>query len=692
MNKIADLEIGLHRRDGESYAIDFRFNQPDSDTDVRLGQGSARFDLQALAKLAASSQDYSQALTSSLFSDPAVQTAFAQALSSAQTLDLPLRIRLLIGTSAPELQTLHWETLRNPQDGTLLATNENIYFSRYLSSLDLRPVHLRPKSLMRALVAIANPSNLSEYQNLAPIDVEGELNRAREALGDIPITPVPLEQPETDGKKPSATLNNLIARLRQESHDILYLVCHGALSNDEPYLWLEDEDGKAAITPGQELATRLLELDQRPRLVVLASCQSAGSSSQGDALTALGPRLVQAGIPAVLAMQGNISLQTLADFMPVFFKELQQEGLVDHAVTVARSTVQQRPDGWMPALFMRLKSGRIWYVPGFGKEQGGFEKWRPVFRNIKNGRCTPIIGPGLYESLIGSQREIARRWAEAYHYPMQPHERESLAQVAQFLAINQYRRAPYDELPEYLKDEIWERFGDELAPKIKKDSTSLDDLIAAAGALRRKTLPAEPYKVLAQLPLPIFITTNSNNLLALALKEQGKDPQVAICPWNEYTEDLKSIYDQEPDYQPTPQRPLVYHLFGRMTEPLSIVLTEDDYFNFLIGVTRNRVLIPKDVLEALVNSALLFVGFQLDDWQFRVLFHSLLDQQGSVLRGGYPHVAVQIEPEEGRILEPERARSYLEDYFAKGAEISLYWGSTEDFTAELLAGWQNQPA
>jgi hypothetical protein len=86
----------------------------------------------------------------------------------------------------------------------------------------------------------------------------------------------------------------------------------------------------------------------------------------------------------------------------------------------------------------------------------------------------------------------------------------------------------------------------------------------------------------------------------------------------------------------------------------------------------------------------MFVGFQLDDWQFRVLFRSLLDQQGSARRGWYPHVAVQIEPEEGRILEPERARRYLEDYFDKGADISLYWGSVEDFAAELLSGWQKQ--
>ena len=692
MNPIAELEIGLHRREAETVAVEFRFSLPESDAEVRIGQGIARFDSAALAQLSPGGAEYAQALTKSLFADPAVLSAFTQAYASAQSQGLDLRLRIFIGPSAPELHSLHWETLLHPQDETPLAANETVLFSRYLTSLDWRPIHLRPKSLLSALVVVANPANLSDYQNLAPIDVEGELDRARQSLGSIPVASLPPDQPAEGASQPHATLNNLVEQLRQGAHDILYLVCHGALSNDEPYLWLEDEDGKAAITPGQDLVTRLHGLDQRPRLVVLASCQSAGSPTQGDALTALGPRLVQAGIPAVLAMQGNISLQTLAGFMPVFFKQIQREGLVDQAAAVARSAVQDRPDHWMPALFMRLKSGLIWYVPGFGKEQGGFEKWKSVFRTIKNGRCTPIIGPGLYESLIGSQREIARRWAEAYHYPLQPHERESLAQVAQFLSVNQYKRAPYDELPEYLKGEIWERFGAELAPQINKDTTSLDDLMTAAGALRRQKQPAEPYKVLAQLPLPIFITTNSNNLLALALKEAGKDPQVAICPWNEPTEQLKSIYDLEPGYQPTPQRPLVYHLFGRMNEPLSIVLTEDDYFNFMIGVTRNRELIPKDVLEALVNSALLFVGFQLDDWQFRALFHSLLDQQGSLLRGGYPHVAVQIEPEEGRILEPERARRYLEDYFAKGAEISLYWGSTADFTSEMWAGWQKFPA
>jgi len=434
--------------------------------------------------------------------------------------------------------------------------------------------------------------------------------------------------------------------------------------------------------------TRLHELAQRPRLIVLASCQSAGSPTQGNALAALGPRLAQAGIPAVIAMQGNVSLQTVAELMPLFFSELQRDGQVDRALAVARGAVRQRSDYWMPALFMRLKTGRIWYVPGFGGERGGFEKWPAILRTISRGQCTPILGPGLYESLLGQPREIARRWAEAYHYPMAPHERESLPQVAQFLTINQYDRAPYDELEEYLEKQIQTRYKDDLPPELRQGRSSLDTLVDAVGAKRRQSYPAEPNKVLAQLPLPIYITTNPDNLIVSALKEAGKDPQVVLCPWNDYVEQVESIYDTEPDYFPTPDRPLVYHLFGNLNEPDSLVLTEDDYFDFLIGVTSNKELIPSAVRRALADTALMFLGFQMDDWNFRVLFRSILSQQGGGRRDRYAHIAVQIEPEEGRILEPERARRYLENYFSKGADISLFWGSAEDFLKELNMRWK----
>ncbi len=683
MNAYADLEISLHRRDAGAYAVDFRFSQPDSDADIRLGQGNpatAIFEKEALQNLSFDPGAYGQKLTQNFFSDPKLYSAFEQTMTSAQTLNVPLRLRLLIGPSAPELHSLHWETLCDPQDNTPLCTNENVLFSRYLSSLDWRPVKLRPRNSLRALIVIANPENLGDY-NLAAVDISGERERAQKGLGEISATAFP-----ENGSNQRASLSDMIAELRNCEYDILYLVCHGALVKDEPWLWLEDEQGKVARISGSELANHLKELPQRPRLVILASCESAGQGA-GDALSALGPRLAEAGVPAVLAMQGKISMQTVAEFMPVFFTELQRDGQIDRALAAARGSVRHRPDYWMPALFMRLKSGRIWYVPGFGGDRKGFEKWPALLRSIKRGQCTPILGPGLYESVMGSPREIARRWAETYRYPMAPHERESLPQVAQYLAINQYARAPYDELEEYLESEIQSIFKNSLPGELRQGRVDLDDLVQAVGAMQRENNNNEPHKILAQLPLPIYITTNVDNMLPEALKEAGKDPQVVLCPWNEYVEQMESVYDNEPDYFPTSERPLVYYLYGRLNEQDSLVLTEDDYFDFLIGFTSNKDLIPSAVRRALADTALLFLGYQMDDWNFRVLFRSILSQQGGGRRDRYAHIAAQIEPEEGRILEPERARRYLENYFAKGADISLYWGSAEDFLKELFQRW-----
>ena len=685
MAQYADLEIGLHRRDAGLYAVEFRFSQPDSEADIRLSQVTpavAQFDLDELRSLAFDSSAYGEALTQGLFSDPAVQTAFAQARASARSLDVPMRLRLLIGPSAPELHGLRWENLLDPVEKTSLCTSEDLYFSRYLSSLDWRPVRLRPKGKLSALVVVSNPVNLADYK-LAPIDVQGEIERARQGLGSILVTTLP----GTSGQH--ATLTGLLASLR-DGYSILYLVCHGALVKDEPWIWLEDEEGQVDRVCGTDLVIRLKELQQRPSLVVLASCQSAAKGA-GEALSALGPRLAEAGIPAVLAMQGNITMQTVAGFTPTFFEQLQRDGQIDRALTVARGVIRDRPDSWMPALFMRLKSGRIWYVPGFADDRKGFEKWPALIRSVKRGQCTPILGPGLLEPLFGSQREVAQRWAETYHYPMAPHERESLPQVAQFLSVNQDHNFPYDELGEYLRQEIQTRYEADLPPGLRQGSPPLDRLIEAVGAKRRQQDDCESHRVIAQLPVPLFITTNPDNMLGSALVEAGKDPQVLICPWNEYAEQVETIYDKEPDYRPTPERPLVYHLLGRLNEPDSVVLTEDDYFDFLIGVTSNRDLIPSAVRRALADTALLFLGFQMDDWNFRVLFRTILSQQGGSRRDRYAHIAAQIEPEEGRALEPERARRYLDNYFYKGADISIFWGSADDFVKEL-AGRLNEGA
>ena len=676
MSEPADLEFSLRRKDAARYTVDLVFSQPGSEADVRpLGQQvvSVTFDPDRLMTFGLDPVAYGQALSAMLFADPALPTAFAQCAAAAQSQGLALRLRLAIAPDVPELHPLRWETLRHPQTDQPLALSEQIIFTRALGSTDWQPVTLRAKGDLRALVVIAAPEGLERF-NLVPIDPAAERQAALTGLSDIPTTVL--------ADSGQASLSAMITQLR-DGYDILHLVAHGVFVDGEPYLFLDDGLGQVAHVHGADLVTCLADLPRRPRLLLLSSCQGAGDGSR-NALAALGPRMAAAGIPAVIAMQGLLNVATNALFVPAFFRELRRDGRIDRALAAARQSVREQPDWWAPALFTRLRSGRIWYEPGFDAQD--FAKWPALVGSIARGKCTPILGPGLLDGFIGSTREVAQRLAIKHHFPLAPLARDDLPQVAQYLAVKQDVDLLHDELSWAFRAALAAHSPEPLA-----DGADLDTLLRAAGTRRRAADAGEPHRVLASLPLPIFLTTNADRLLADALEEAKKTPQVIICPWNRHGE-----MSQNTLAPPTATQPLVYHLFGRLDDPESLVLTEDDYFRYLIGVTRNEDLLPKVVGSALVNTALLFLGFRLEDWNFRVLFQSVMNLAGSELRRRYTHVAVQIDPQEGTMLNPQEAREYLKTYFGPAAalnyqtNISLYWGSAEDFIRELAARYAQQ--
>ena len=680
MKHYADLELSLRRIEEDNYAAMLRYNQPDSDADIRLGLSetiSVQIDQRALLATSNNPAAYGKLLSNYLFSNKELLAGFQQARASAGTAQIPLRVRLLLDSNAFELNNIFWETMRDPQDDKrTLFTGEEILFSRYLSSTNWHPVKLRAKGNLKALVAIANPSDLNEY-NLGEVKKEEELKHVQASLGDIPITVLPSN--DTD----HCTLNAIINHLR-DGYDILYLVAHGAFVKEQPWILLETEDGTVSRISGQKLVNSIQDMENRPRLIILASCQSAGNGA-GQALQALGPRLAEAGVPAIIAMQGNVSMDTVSTFMSVFFVELKRDGQIDRAISVARGAIRDRHDFWMPVLFMRLKSGRIWYIPGFGEDHV-FRKWKALIAYIKDKSCTPILGPGLYEPLLGTLGDIAQRWAKEFNYPLSPADLDSLPRIAQYLTIDQSPQFPMLQLQELMIKDISARFGYELPPDLldpKKD-TKLDEFINIVGAKKRERDPDDSYKLLAQMPYRIYVTTNLNSMLESTLEEAGREPYVVLAPWNRYTEERIRSLDLE--YEPDPEHPLVYHLFGRLAEPQSVVLTEDDYFDYLLGVSRNNDLIPGYVRNAIRNNSLLFIGFRMDEWNFRILFRSIVDKK-TELMNEYVHMAAQVEPEEGRIIDAEGARRYLEEYFKNVASINLYWGTAEEFVKELWKQW-----
>ena len=700
MATFAELEIAIRRRDVDQYTVECRLSPPDSDADERFptrDTAVATISPTELELLSNTPEQYGAALGAALFQNADIKAGFAKARAVAQTAGAALRVRLFVEPAASELHRVRWETLRDPA-GDPVFTGERILVSRYLSSGEWRAVKLRPKSELRALIVIANPKELEESspagQALAPVDVQGELGRARAALKGTTLTEL--------ASGGSATVPRIMAELRK-GIDIVYLVCHGSLRAGEPRLWLEGDNGEVKVESGATFAAQIRELAELPRLVVLASCQSAGAGS----MSSFAPRLAEAGVPAVLAMQGNISMTTIEQFMPVFFEELHRDGQIDRATGVARGRVAGRSDCWMPVLFMRLRSGRIWYVPGFDGSKSEFDQWRPICDQLRTGECVPIVGPGLAEHVAGSVRSIALSLAEENSVPLSEQDRTDLSKVTQYIATKSSVQAARTQVRAAMLSRIRSH-----APRLVPGSDGSGEPPALIGSIVSELSKREddPLRIVASLDCKVIVTAAADPLLEMILTAAGKPAKVMATGWrdereNKAAEDLRRERERlgqgaEGLVEPSLAQPLLYYMFGKSQMEDTWVLTEDDIYDYLIQTTRYN-LMPTIVRSRLSNGSLLFLGFTLEDWKFRVLLRMILSIPGSFGLNGYSHVGVQISPDETVVTDARRAREYLERYFqrpnptdpfARNPKIDIFWGSSADFLRELKNQMAKQPA
>ena len=284
--------------------------------------------------------------------------------------------------------------------------------------------------------------------------------------------------------------------------------------------------------------------------------------------------------------------------------------------------------------------------------------WDLVLKRIRAGKCTPFLGAGVSAGLLPLGADIATEWATKHGYPFD--DQRDLARVAQFYSLKSDGLAPKEELCDHMKKAL------------KPDFTS----------------PSQPHRVLADLDLPIYITTNYDDYMSLALQarqDSPRAPQREICRWNSY---IRTYGSFEKPYAgvPTAQKPLVYHLHGHVDSPASLVLAEDDYLDFLVEVNRNVKLVPPRIQEAFAGSSLLFIGYSLTDLTFRVLFRLLVRTMERSLQR--INIAVQLKPSPRNGITQEQAEEYLDRYLATNMNVKTYWGTAEQFSAELSQRWK----
>lgn len=289
--------------------------------------------------------------------------------------------------------------------------------------------------------------------------------------------------------------------------------------------------------------------------------------------------------------------------------------------------------------------------------------WKRTVYMIRKNQCTPFIGAGASAENLPVASKLAAGLADEYGFPFD--EVHDLARVTQYAAVREGSR-------QYVK----QRLADEMFANV-----ALPDFGA----------PDQPHALLADLRLPIYLTTNYDDFMFDALAARGRAPQRAICPW--YTtnrgevEEATELFQQAAGYNPDSNRPIVYHLHGYYGVPESLVLTEDDYIDFLVRVSADPDLLPPVVQRSLTSKMLLFVGYSLADWTFRVIFRGLLAARPPL--AGHSHVSVQLPPPAGEAADerPRRIQEYLDGYFEE-QHISICWKTAREFSAELRRRWE----
>jgi hypothetical protein len=350
--------------------------------------GRLSLDLAALRKAEGDSEAYGKLLYEALFAGP-IGRAYDLALGMAgQQTGGRLRLRLWVDQRAGELQTLRWERLTYQRHGTLVPVGTIVEtpFSRYTGLGIAEPEPVDQSQGIGMFIAVSNPAGLQTY-GLAPIDVERELENLHLALGDLPrrsqlsVTVQPgmtglsaglRQKLEADGYRVLAnrptSLKLLLDALGETAHHIFHFLGHGSFSprTQRHALFLEHE-GDANTPPGavdlatdDRLLTGLRGLEKLPHLVYLDACESA-KTAVGQAFVGLAPKLVEAGVPAVVAMQDLIKMTAAQRLAHDLYCDLLEHGLVDRALNQARNRLHEAgDDSWsIPVLFMRLRTGRL---------------------------------------------------------------------------------------------------------------------------------------------------------------------------------------------------------------------------------------------------------------------------------------------------------------------------------------------
>ena len=273
--------------------------------------------------------------------------------------DQGLRIKLNI--HAPELARLPWEFLYHQDHGGFLCLQD---VTPIIRCVEQSP-RLRPLTMpLRVLLVSANLADTSVIKD-ALADRDGQ------------------KQVEIEEWTGTATryLRAMIRDSGQSLH-VLHFMGHGLLEQ----LVLEDRESQEEASA---VAKFILQHAPNLHLVVFNACD-AGAIDATDAHLGVASALAESGIPAVIAMQFEISDEAALTFSEEFYSALAKGHSVDAAVLWARIAIHSGLGGeakeWAtPVLYMQAETRLIDKSPKVRESGEMQEERRQTVRWSKDG-------------------------------------------------------------------------------------------------------------------------------------------------------------------------------------------------------------------------------------------------------------------------------------------------------------------
>ena len=357
-----DFELKIIREKGERYiaqvlhspageaTINFGFPFPDVKLEnliLKLGRprGSTR-------SIHSAEMDAARELGGKLFDTIFSGEVFACLKSSLDKVSCQeektgLRLKLRL-QEVPELADLPWEFLLDTSLNRFFAQSNQTPIVRYIEM----PERIKPITANLPLDLLVMISSPTDYPRL---DVGREKSRLQEALDSLirarNVRVKWLENP---------TLSDLHHCLQKGDYHILHFIGHGGFDKgkEEGVMVLGDEQGRGWLADAHRIGT-IMHDHPSLRLAVLNFCEGA-RNSRTDFFAGVATGLIRQGVPAVVAMQFEITDEAAITFAGEFYAAIAQDFPVDAAVAEARKAIYIQPNDieWgAPVLYMRSSDG-----------------------------------------------------------------------------------------------------------------------------------------------------------------------------------------------------------------------------------------------------------------------------------------------------------------------------------------------